>query len=524
MKNSLLFLFCTCCVVASGQSIPFSLDLQQIDAPGLPAIHSFAKAQSGDKWLIVAGRVDGMHSFFPNLAFTPDQANNNIMVIDTSSWSVWQSSLFNVPYEIRQALSATNPEYYQLGNYLYVIGGYGYDSLGDVKKTFSTLTALDVDGLIDEIISGGNNTEQYIRQISDTDFTVTGGRIEKIGSKFFLIGGQNFSGLYTKLDLGLFMQRYTNSISSFDLNDDGVNLSVSNFSANIDTVNFHRRDLNTAPWISSNGEEGFALYGGVFQYDHNTPFQNPVYVTQSDMAIDFSFAQKMSQYQCPVIPIYDSVMNNMYTIFIAGMSLYYFDSATQTLKPDTMVPFIRDISILIHHADGTTEEVILPIQFPELGGANMEFFPNTALPRYDNGVFKLRSLVQSTLLGYVYGGITSNAGNEGTSSASNKVYRLLLQPDFGSGISELTSEKRISLHPNPADDFTQLILKNAAGDLTEVKIVDALNRVLINIQPPGVVSTEQRIRIETRNFPAGIYSVIATTDEQVFSSRLVIVR
>ncbi len=136
MKNSLLLLLCTCWITASGQTIPFFLDLQQVDAPDLPAIHSFAKAQSGDKWLIVAGRVDGMHSFFPNLAFSPDQANNNIIVIDTSSWSIWQSSLFNVPYEIRQSLSATNTEYFQLGNYLYIMGGYGYDSITDVKKLF----------------------------------------------------------------------------------------------------------------------------------------------------------------------------------------------------------------------------------------------------------------------------------------------------------------------------------------------------------------------------------------------------
>ncbi len=373
-----------------------------------------------------------------------------------------------------------------------------------------------MDGLIDEITSGGNNLAQYIRQITDTDFAVTGGRIEKIGTKFFLVGGQNFSGLYTKLDLGLFTQHYTNSISSFDLNDDGVNLSISNFSTNIDTVNFHRRDLNTAPWISSNNEEGFALYGGVFQYNHNTPFQNPVYVTQGNAAVDFSFEQKMSQYQCPVVPLYDSVMNDMYTIFMAGMSLYYFDSATQSLKMDTMVPFIKDVSTLIHHADGTTEEVILPIQLPELGGANMEFFPNTALSRYDNGVFRLRSIVQPTLLGYVYGGITSNTGNDGVSVASNKLYRLLLQPDFGSGISALNSEKGIRVYPNPADDFTQIILRNSAGDLKELKIVDALNREVMKIHVPVLLSQEQRIRIETKDFPAGIYSVIAETGKQFF--------
>src|SRR5438132_711216 len=145
MKNLLLFVLCIGFISATAQTVPFFLDLQEVNAPDLPAMHSFAKAQSGDKWLIVAGRIDGLHSLFPNFAFSFTEQNNNIFVIDTSTWNVWQSSLYNAPYQIRKSLSATNTEFLQRGNYLYIIGGFGYDSLNDVKKTFSTLTALDVD-------------------------------------------------------------------------------------------------------------------------------------------------------------------------------------------------------------------------------------------------------------------------------------------------------------------------------------------------------------------------------------------
>ncbi len=521
MKNFLLFILCFGFTSASAQSVPFFLDLQEVNAPDLPAIHSFAKAQSGDKWLIVGGRIDGLHSLFPNLSFSFSEQNNNIFVIDTSTWNMWQSSLYNTLYQVRQSLSATNTEFFQRGNYLYVIGGFGYDSLNDEKKTFSTLTALDVNGLINEIVNGGNSLTQYIRQISDTMFTITGGKMQNIGDKLYLAGGQNFSGLYTKLNAGLYVQHYTNSITSFDLADDGVNLLASNFIMNVDTENLHRRDLNAAPWISENNEEGFGVYGGVFQYDHNTPYQNPIYVTQGGNEIDFSFEQKMSQYQCPVIPLYDSVTNDMYSIFVAGMSLYYLDSATQTLTEDTLVPFIKDISTLIHHANGTTDEVLLPIQFPELGGTNAEFFQNASLEQYENGVIKLRTFTEPTLLGYIFGGMTSIAGNDGVTSPSNKCYRVILEPDFGSNTTSITSEKKWRLYPNPSSDAVQLILKFPSSELSEVKIVDALNHEMMKMYLPVSFT---RIKIDTRNFPAGIYSVIVRATSKSFVTRLAVVK
>src|SRR5947199_830079 len=100
MKNVLSFVVCIGFISASAQTVPFFLDLQEVNAPNLPAIHSYAKAQSGDKWLIVGGRIDGLHSLFPNLAFSFTEQNNNIFVIDTSTWSVWQSSLYNTSYPI----------------------------------------------------------------------------------------------------------------------------------------------------------------------------------------------------------------------------------------------------------------------------------------------------------------------------------------------------------------------------------------------------------------------------------------
>src|SRR5262249_8689741 len=155
---------------------------------------------------------------------------------------------------------------FQRGNYLYVIGGFGFDSIAGYRRTYGTLTALDINGLTNEISSGGNNLLPYVRQIKDTIFAVTGGKLEVMHNKCFFVGGQYFDGLYTKEFSNSFTQRYTNAISSFHLNDDGVNLSVSDYSAAIDTLNFHRRDLNAAPLITGDTSQEIGMYGGVFQY------------------------------------------------------------------------------------------------------------------------------------------------------------------------------------------------------------------------------------------------------------------
>jgi len=504
------------------QTLPFFLQLEQVDAPDLPAIHSFAKAQSGSKWLVAAGRVDGLHSLFPGQSFQPNMENDQIFVIDTNGFQLWSSSVYNLPYQIRQSLRATNTEYFQRGNYLYIIGGFGYDSINDYRRTYGTLTALDVDGLINEIVSGGNNLTSYIRQVSDTVFAVTGGKLEMLGGKFYLIGGQYFDGLYTKQTSTSFTQRYTNSISSFDLDDDGVNITVSNFTSSVDTVNFHRRDLNAAPTILTDGEEGIGVYGGVFQYGHDIPYQQPVYISQGGIENDFSFEQKMSQYTCVNIPLYDSVQENMYTVFVAGISLYDYVDSSGSFQLDTLVPFINDINVLTRHKDKTSEETILPLLFPELGGANAEFFASPEVPVYSNGVIKLRELVTPTLLGYLYGGITSEAPNESNTDASSKVYRVILQPDFNSGVLSV-QENHLRVFPNPADDYVNVVLKNmseVAGATVCLTITDQMGKVLQRISS----GDHQYIRISTRNLQAGYYYISLNTASQNSTTKLAVLR
>lgn len=503
---------------------PFSIELEQVESPQLPGVHSFAKAQYGDKWLIVTGRIDGLHSFFPNSAFAPTDANKLLLVIDTDDWQVWTTPLSILPYAIRTSLSATNTEFVQSDNQLYIIGGYGYDSLSNAKITFPTITALQTDAVINEIVSGSNNLMPYIRQAVYDEFAVTGGALQKTGNTFYLVGGHNFSGLYTKLNSTSFVQQYTNSISRFQLTDDGNNITLSNFVQQTDTENFHRRDLNVAPYINADGSESFGLYGGVFQYTQNLPYQHPVYFDDSNAVTDFSFEQQMSQYTCPVIACYDSVDHSMYTTFFGGISLYDCNDTSNLLTKDTLVPFINDITTLTRSGNGTTTEAVLPVKFPGLYGANADFFSTMNNAAYPNGVLKLREITGKQLIGYIYGGINTNNANEGYSFASNLLFRVFLTPNFATSTNAPALDDDFNIFPNPTDERLQIAFSLKASQHVSIQLINLWGEEIGQPADDIFSAGNHQVNFKTLQLPAGMYTIRLICDEKNITRQLLIVK
>ena len=135
-------------------------------------------------------------------------------------------------------------EFYQKGKYLYLLGGYGYSAtLGD-HTTFSNLTAIDVPGTIDAVINNAN-LESYSRQITDPQFQVTGGRLEKINNTFYLVGGQKFLGRYNPMGPNHgpgFVQTYTDQIRKFNLIAELRNCGFANL------LNCNNYSLKTDHW------------------------------------------------------------------------------------------------------------------------------------------------------------------------------------------------------------------------------------------------------------------------------------
>ena len=64
----------------SQSSFDYQVQLNPLTIPNFPGIHSYAFAQHEGKWLIIGGRVDGIHARQPFNAFPASSNNTNIYV------------------------------------------------------------------------------------------------------------------------------------------------------------------------------------------------------------------------------------------------------------------------------------------------------------------------------------------------------------------------------------------------------------------------------------------------------------
>src|SRR5262245_2681279 len=126
-------------------------------------------------------------------------------------------------------------------------GGYGVQSfLPDntpVNGTFNQLSAINLPGIVDWVVTGSGTAKDHIRQIASDTVRVTGGAMYEVDGRTHLVFGQSFSGNYNPNKNGT----YTNQVRSFDIVDDGTNLSIANAASTPTDPSYRRRDLNVFP-------------------------------------------------------------------------------------------------------------------------------------------------------------------------------------------------------------------------------------------------------------------------------------
>lgn len=409
----ILFSVCIACflcgeVSAQGE-LTYEIVLKPLSIPALPGIHSYAYGRHMGQWLIIGGRKDGLHARQPFNAFPATMNNTDLYVIDPVAKQYWTASVSSLPTSLREQLQSTNMNFYQSGDTLYIVGGYGFAASVNEYITFPYLTALSVSAVI-QAIKDSQPFGAFFKQIQDTLFAVTGGHLKKLQDTFYLVGGHTFNGRYNPMNNPTFTQKYTHQIRKFTVSHSGGQLSFGNVSAITDPIHLRRRDYNLVPQIFPNRKQGFMISAGVFQLNADLPFLYPVDITDSGYFPRTDFAQYLSHYHSAVLPLYDSIDNMMYSIFFGGMSQYYYQNGQ--LIQDNQVPFVRTISYLSRNANGQLSEYKLPVEMPSLKGASAEFILHQTIPHYSNGVIKLHQLSQDcTLTGYIYGGIQSSALN-----------------------------------------------------------------------------------------------------------------
>ena len=234
-------------------------------------MHSFAFAQSGSKWLFVGGRTNGLHGFSTNDSFDVIYASDVITVIDTATWSWYSSPLGVLPTAVADPLRTTNMQYTRIGDYLYLTGGFGWDSIANGFRTFPTLTAIHIDNMINAVVYG-TPIALNIRQIYDTNFRISGGEMQQMNGECFLFFGHNFSGRYSDPPQPTFTQVYSPQIKRFTINDDGIPMSFppAAYAATTYMKKFNTTQAGIEAWTISAGINNGQVIGvGDTEMDFN---------------------------------------------------------------------------------------------------------------------------------------------------------------------------------------------------------------------------------------------------------------
>lgn len=139
---------------------PYQIGLcsYDMDQAVVPTLHSFAAGQYDDKWVVIAGRSNGLHGFdiIGSDNFPVASQNREVWVIDPISKQIWSRSLADASSGLTAdqlaTLTPANNQFTQIGDRLYMTGGYGATATATGgRDTFSALSAIDLPGLISAV-------------------------------------------------------------------------------------------------------------------------------------------------------------------------------------------------------------------------------------------------------------------------------------------------------------------------------------------------------------------------------------
>ena len=466
-----------------GASLPYSVEIREVSlspAP-LPNIHSVAAGMWEGHWILMAGRTNGLHGMTGQNGFDPVYENREVWVIDPLGRRSWRKSLESSPAsglspDQVDSLSAVNTEFYQDDDTLFVVGGYGFKRSVNDYRTYDTLTAIDLPGLVAWVKAAPGEeatmARDHIKQIKDSYFQVTGGSLEKMGDEFQLIFGQDYPGRYRPN----FNGTYTRQVRRFKVTLDAEGVPTVPLSSRLATpVNefFRRRDLNVVPLVERTGlnefEEKAVVLSGVFTPE-NGVWTVPVLVGAGGSVVmdppeaDDTLKQGFQVYHCAKASLYHRVTDESHCLLLGGLTVLERNLSDGTYTRDDRVPFTNQCSVVVRDGAGQFRQYWLPTRFPLIEsnglelrfGTNAEFFPSPDLPQLAPKVLELASMTGEVVIGHIFGGIFADAGNSGNTGASGRVFEVVLQP-LGNAPHLTLFNQELSWRPGVAGSSSYLM-------------------------------------------------------------------
>lgn len=433
-----LALGCLLAIAGASGEMPFRVDASEdVSAgfPGAPRLQSFVWAHWDGKWIFIAGRAAGYHGVGQgDVDFPRAKANQRIWVIEppaSGPAKVYSWPVANLPASlssVKDQWVSTNLLHFQDKDTLYLAGGYGQNSAGEMV-THPLVSSVNLQALVEGVIHGRDSFSKTISWAESPLVQSAGGALVKLDDGFFyLIGGHVFMGTYRGFEAAdeknstKASQTYLGEIRKLRFTSGGPGKLRVSVVESFKDPEFARRDLNAGLTIQEDGKSlGAAAYGGVFTKDQLN-FTRPIFISPGAAPkVDDGFEQKMSAYSCATLLFYDPESSEMYTTFFGGISRWRWndkarqfaqaflvgDKTKQTGYLDGM-PWINEISTVVRRPGKTFEFVQQDNRLPGYIGTNGAFLPADGLRRIREGVdiFDFRQFRgKRVFAGYLYGGI-----------------------------------------------------------------------------------------------------------------------
>lgn len=445
---------------APATGTPFSVTVTDASAsfPGLPGLQSFVLGTSsaGDKWLMLGGRTNGMHSFadYEAGSFPITDFNDNIYVYDLTTQTATKMAVSDIDGDVSLMFKATNLQHFQSGGDLFITGGYGEneevapDNSLERWTTYDYMARINVENMITAVEANdkvGLNSSFIYGQ--NAGVQATGGELFKMGDYFYLTAGHIYKGVFstaTGKPSGAQSQVYLDAVHRFKLAESAGKLVLSDLTKITDgladnATQFRRRDLPVTPALQLTATgitESVTLYAGVFTAPTNTVaglaananWEAPIYIMQDgSYSVDNTYAQQSNVYAAANFVAYDSESETLYTTILGGIM-----HANTNEFGNEVITINRPLSGTAPVSTATSQTA-MPFTDRYGAEANMIYSTGNMVSGISLPLFDITSMTSGETMdiGHFYGGIQALKANPGgygagLSFASSKVFKVTI--------------------------------------------------------------------------------------------------